>query len=413
MSSKVVDFSNKRVILYENALMSRIQEDNPMMNKVFTWFFITFKEDFRKGNLVAFQTLMFLAMAHFFGFYNPKQLSDYLGIPHQGLYSILKGLSLYYLKEMLIGFMVKQAVEHLQPILQKSAATQTRAGITLSVDNSVIDRFGKELLCTWSRYSGRCKKVVNGQDLLGVVLTVYGIVIPLHLLFCSKQGRGNTDKPSLLIAMLKRLKEEFTSEGIDITAFPITFDSWYVSAELRKQLYLLGFKRIIIAGKGNYTFTIKEKKQKASFWKKEIMLVNNQWGIDVPSSRVAGDSPTFGHIVLFFYKKHTTGNYYLMDFSKVPLRGAEIWHIWKQHYLIECFWKILKSTFQIKSMRLQGNGLYTGLLVKVIAYLLSIRLKAENSFSKLTITQIMRKIRREYDLRVLMTEHFHLLVGIK
>jgi hypothetical protein len=38
--------------------------------------------------------------------------------------------------------------------------------------------------------------------------------------------------------------------------------------ELRQQLYDLGFKNIIIAGKGNYTFTIDQKKQKASGWKK-------------------------------------------------------------------------------------------------------------------------------------------------
>ena len=67
---------------------------------------------------------------------------------------------------------VNQAVEHLKPVLGKSPATQSRAGITLSVDNSVMDRFGKLLRCTWSWYSGRCHDVVRGQDLLGVVLTI-------------------------------------------------------------------------------------------------------------------------------------------------------------------------------------------------------------------------------------------------
>ncbi len=32
-----------------------------------------------------------------------------------------------------------------------------------------------------------------------------------------------------------------------------------------------------------------------------------------------------------------------MNFSENAMRGAEIWHIWKQHHLIECFWKILKT----------------------------------------------------------------------
>ena len=75
--------------------------------------------------------------------------------------------------------------------------------------------------------------------------------------------------------------------------------------------------------------------------------------------------------------------------------------------MIECFWKILKSIFHIRSMQLQGDGLYTALLIKVLAYLLALRLQASGVFSKLTITQIMRKLRREEDLRDFLTTHFH------
>jgi len=50
----------------------------------------------------------------------------------------------------------------------------------------------------------------------------------------------------------------------------------------------------------------------------------------------------------------------------------------------------------------------TGLLIKVLAYLLAIRLKKTNEFSKLTIVQIMRKINRENHLKALMMQHFHL-----
>jgi hypothetical protein len=90
------------------------------------------------------------------------------------------------------------------------------------------------------------------------------------------------------------------------------------------------------------------------------------------------------------------------------MRGAEIWHIWKQHHLIECFWKILKSIFHIRAMQLQGHGLYTALLIKVLAYMLAIRLHAHRLFSKLTITQIIRTLSREHELGTLLTEHFHL-----
>ncbi len=383
-----------------------------MWQQEFTWFFALFHHEFRQGHRIAFEVLMALAFAHFFGFYNPKQLADFLDIPHQKLYAQLKDCSLYYIKEILVRFMVKQAVEHLKPALSKSAATQSRSSMTLSIDNSVIDRLGKLLRCTWSWYSGRHHDVVRGQDLLGIVLTIHHIALPLHLLFCPKQGRYNTNKADLFIFMLSRLKAEFAREGVDLTKISLTMDSWFVSQPLRTRLHRLGFTKIIIAGKSNYTFTIDSKKQKASQWKKDLVLHDPQWGIDVPSCRVRGHSPTFGSIILFFFQKSTTRSFYLMNFSQVSMRGAEIWHIWKQHHLIECFWKILKSIFHIRSMQLQGNGLYTALLIKMLAYLLAIRLKAHWPFSQLTITQIMRHLSRNHDLRDLMMTHFHVAFPI-
>lgn len=378
-----------------------------MWQQEFIWFFALFHQEFRKHNAIAFEVLMVLAVAHLFGFYNPKQLADFLEVPHQNFYTELKNWSIYHVKKMLLRFMVKQAAEQLKPVMSKSAATRSRAGMTLSIDNSVMDRFGKLLRCTWSWYSGRYHKVIRGQDLLGIVLTIQHIALPLHLLFCPKQGRYHTTKADVLIFMLTQLKTEFLREGIDISQLPLTMDSAYVSQELRQRLHQLGFIDIIIAGKGNYVFTIDTQKWDASTWKKVLILEEPTWGIDVPSCRLWGSSPTFGSLILFFFRKSTTRSYYLMNFSQRSLRGAEIWHIWKQHHVIECFWKIMKSIFQIRLMHLQGDGLYTALLIKVFAYLLALRLQAQSIFSKLTITEIMRKLRREEDLRDFLLTHFH------
>jgi hypothetical protein len=380
---------------------------HPMWQQEFIWFFTIFHHEFRTNNPIAFEVLMVLAVAHLFGFYNPKQLADFLEVPHQNFYTELKNWSIYHVKKMLLRFMVKQAAEQLKPIMSKSAATRSRAGMTLSIDNSVMDRFGKLLRCTWSWYSGRYHKVIRGQDLLGIVLTIQHIALPLHLLFCPKQGRYHTTKADVLIFMLTQLKTEFLREGIDISQLPLTMDSAYVSQELRQRLHQLGFIDIIIAGKGNYVFTIDTQKWEASTWKKVLMLEEPKWGIDVPSCRLWGSSPTFGSLILFFFRKSTTRSYYLMNFGQRSLRGAEIWHIWKQHHVIECFWKIMKSIFQLRSMHLQGDGLYTALLIKVFAYLLALRLQAQGVFSKLTLTEIMRQLRREADLRDFLATHFH------
>jgi len=378
-----------------------------MWQQELTWFFAIFHHEFRKNNPIAFEVLMVLALANLFGFYNPKQLADFLEIPHQKFYAELKDWSVYHVKKMLLRFMVKQAAEKLKPVMAKSGPTQSRAGMSLSIDNSVMDRFGKLIRCTYSWFSGRYHKVIRGQDLLGIVLTIHHIALPLHLLFCPKQGRYHTKKADLLIFMLKQLKAEFHREGIDITQLPLTLDSGYVSQELRLRLHQLGFSKIIIAGKGNYVFTIKGEKHDASTWKKELVLQDSKWGIDVPSCRVWGYSPTFGSVILFFFRKTTTRSYYLMNFSESSMRGAEMWHVWKQHHVIECFWKIMKSIFHIRSMQLQGDGLYTALLIKVLSYLLALRVQAHGVFSTLTITQIMRKLRREEELGDFLATHFH------
>jgi hypothetical protein len=85
-----------------------------------------------------------------FGFYNPKQLADFLEVPHQQFSTELKDWRVYHVKKMLLRFRVKQAAEQLKPVMSKSAATRSRAGTTLSIDNSVIDRFGNLLRWTWN-----------------------------------------------------------------------------------------------------------------------------------------------------------------------------------------------------------------------------------------------------------------------
>ena len=174
-----------------------------MWQQEFIWFFAIFHQEFRKNNPIAFEVLMVLAVANLFGFYNPKQLADFLEVPHQKFYAELTQWSVYHVKKMLLRFMVKQAAEKLQPVMTKSASTQSRAGMSLSIDNSVIDRFGKLIRCAYSWYSGRYHKVIRGQDLLGIVLTINHIALPLHLMFCPKQGRYHTNKADLLIFMLK------------------------------------------------------------------------------------------------------------------------------------------------------------------------------------------------------------------
>ncbi len=144
-------------------------------------FFFRYSQEFRRGKLEAFEIIIALAVSHAYGCCNPKQWADYLGIQPQKIYAQIQTWSLYRLKEVLIKMMVHQAAKESQEVKKKSAASQSRANITMAVDDSVIDRVGNRLRCTWSWYSGRWKKVVKGQNLLGIILTINGKALPIHL----------------------------------------------------------------------------------------------------------------------------------------------------------------------------------------------------------------------------------------
>ena len=78
-----------------------------------------------------------------------------------------------------------------------------------------------------------------------------------------------------------------------------------------------------------------------------------------------------------------------------------MWRMGLAHNLIEQFGKILKSVLAIGLMRLRGDGLYTGLLIKIMAYLFVTSLQYCPGFRHLSLTQIMRQLRRESDLLTL------------
>lgn len=208
--------------------------------------------------------------------------------------------------------------------------------------------------------------------------------------------------------MLTQLKEEFAKHDLDLTTIPLTMDSWYVSEPLKQELHELEFTKIVVVGKSNYVFYDGSIKKTASQWKKEIEYDSTNWGIDVPSQRKTLTNPTFGTVNLLFFRKTTTRSFYLIDFSSLSLRGVEMWRIWLAHNLIEQFWKILKSLLAIGLMRLRGDGLYPGLLIKIIAYLCFTSLQNYPGLRHLSLTQIMRQLRRESDLLSLLSEHFHL-----
>ena len=349
--------------------------------------------------------LLMLACGHIFEIFTPNQLADTLRIDKNKVYGAIYSWSIFQFRRMFLFMGCHEAVELMREVLPKSSSTLSRKRITICVDDTVIDRLGKVISLTYSWYSGKRKKIIKGQNIIAITIKIGDRVIPLSIRPVGKQGRSNTSKPEIFKDMIEGVIEFFKNEGIDITQFPITFDSWYGSKDLAETLREEGFNQILVHAKSNYVFSIDGKKGKLSSHKQNIQLQDNLWGCKgIEITRKAAESPTFGKVILLFFRDLTRSECIISLGRK--LRGCEILSIWKQHHSIEQFWRSLKNDLQIHRIRLRArNGVYGMIAIKLLAYLLMERLSA---LTKLTFHQIKLYAKREINLWPFFCEHFHL-----
>ena len=349
-------------------------------------------------------TLLLLSVSHLFGLFNPNQVADALTLPKAGLYRDLHSLSLYHWKCLNVRLGCAMAVELIRDTEAKSASTQSRRRITFSVDDSNVDRDGQTIAYCSNWWSKKHNNTLWGQNILGITIKIGDIVIPLNTRLVSKQGRGNTDKPSLFVAMMREVLDFFDAQDIDIRKYPITFDSWYGSQKLIQILSDLGFVSILVHGKNNYVMTIENTTAKLSVHKKSIQLRRGQWGCgDKPVCRVQATSATFGECIVLFFSdmgKMRT----LLVFGK-PLRTCEALKIWSQHHGIEHFWRQLKSSLHLSAMSLESTqGAYAGLGIKVMSYLMLLQVSI---LEHRTFHQIQLQLTGQRQMLVAIMAHFH------
>jgi hypothetical protein len=369
-----------------------------------------FSSAFSSNSLSAVEVLLMLASGHIFDIFTPNQLAQTLSIDKNKVYAAIKTWSIFLSKKLLFFIGCHIASKMIKSAINKSPATLSRLRITINVDDTVISRLGRLISLTYSWFSSKHKNPIHGQNIIAITIKIGDRIIPLNVRPVSKQGRGNTSKPAIFKDMLREVLSFFEQEGIDLTKFPITFDSWYGSKELVDMLSEAKFTTILIHAKGNYVFTIDGKKQKLSAHKKEIEFNGSAWGCDgIPVARKIAESPTFGKLVLLFFKDGEKIKC-IMVFGR-KLRASEIMSIWKQHHSIECFWRRLKTDLQIHKVRMRDReGVYAMVGIKVVAYLLMEHLSFQTG---LTFHQLKIQAKREIDICSFFSEHFHSLTASK
>jgi len=115
------------------------------------------------------------------------------------------------------------------PLLQerqsKSAATHSRDGWVLAVDDTVIARIATALGYVWKWWSGYTEHVTDGQNVLALIGVIGEWVLPLDVRIVSKQGQHLRTKPQIFAEMLDEAERRFGEAGIDLGQFQVTGDA--------------------------------------------------------------------------------------------------------------------------------------------------------------------------------------------
>lgn len=365
-------------------------------------------------NPLTTEFLLLLGAGVMLGAYSVKEVCDRLGLAPHHAYEAVRFQSVYRWRKMLGELGYEMAIPLLQELQAKSAATQSRACGVLAVDDSVLERLSREMGLVWAWYSGRRKRVVRGQDIVGLVLVIGEVVIPLEVRIVSKQGRVTPTKPEIYAQMLEHAKARFQQAGIDLQKLATSGDSAFLSEPVQakcQELKVAG----VFGGKNNYVFTIDGETHKAPHWRTRFAerLEKDRWGCDVPVYRTSAVSPTFGKVTLVFCRRkgEQKVSYFILT---QPLRTAEALHILHQHHWIEVFWKRCKGLFKLADSKLRTpQGARAGVGIKVVGYLLLLRLqialKRYRRFARISMDRLVKLCQQFFDPIPVFQEHFHLL----
>lgn len=361
------------------------------------------------------EVIMILILSILYGLilYNPHQVARELGIPAKQLYRRLHSLSAraWRWRRLLLleRMMTQAALQRLQEYQTRSPATRARRQASLSIDDTVQKRLGKVLSYVWSWYSGQAQKTLAGQDLVGIVLCLNGEILPVRLVWVSKQGqgRGPTGKPALVLQIMKELKEEFAQAGVDLTALGVSLDSWWISHTFSAQLEGLGFDKQVICGKSHLILETEQSRQALGAHRKQIELKSG-WGLGAQTSGATaeGEQSEVGAGGSHFLPAAADkGLCAVVSGAGRALRTYEALRLWENYHGVEVFWKRLKSWLGLGRMQLRGReGAWAELALRGLAYLLALALWGPH---RRTLAQLRHWLHRQGTFIELVQEHFH------
>lgn len=224
----------------------------------------------RQKNKNIAEILLLITFGHHLGQDTISAICERLQIPRHQIYNQLKQMNVQEWRKLFNNLFNEHATEELKKIFSKSESSQSRAKIALSIDDSVLRRWGGTLGYIGKWWSGQFKHIVLGQDIILVTLKINDSVIPVRMWIMSKKGRYTKghDRVGLL---MEGLAKDWSCKGLDVSKIAVTADAGYADHKLINRMKNAGFKKILTGAKKNYKIRSHRSTTKATWQVGEVL----------------------------------------------------------------------------------------------------------------------------------------------
>jgi hypothetical protein len=256
-------------------------------------------------------------------------------------------------------------------VAHKSPATQSRWQWTWVWDDSVFQKYGKQLSLVGNWWSGQHKRVLSGIDGL-LLLVVSGdgrLVIPVDFAMRRPDpvgpGAPCRDKLSWARGMLDACVAAFGRRGVQLPAPMVVADSWLSDSKLRQYVGAQHHGILLVEGTPSSTFILADgQKVKGCDF---IQGAGGQWQpspweAGVSYVRLRATSPTYGPVTIVIVDEPGQDRFSLLC-METTLRAPQLLRRWRRRTWIAFVFRTLKHLLATEACQVHSENAYYGHLV--------------------------------------------------
>jgi hypothetical protein len=250
-------------------------------------------------------------------------------------------------------------------VADKSEATHSRWQWTWAIDDSVFQKYGKQLGLVGHWWSGQQHRVLAGIDglLLVVVIGDGKLVVPVDFAVRRPDpiGAGGPwrDKLSWAREMIDARLAALAKRGLHLPPPLITADSWFSDSKLMGHVRHQHQGTFLVEGKVTYAFTLADGRHVNGhdFLEGDWPWRTHPWAPGVCYVRLQAQSPTYGAVTVVIVDEHGEDRYYLLCLE-TTLSGPVLIRRWRRRHWIEFVFRVLKHLLATEACQAHSEHAY-------------------------------------------------------